>query len=53
MDEKLRIQELRLQLHKHNNQYYVLNQPLISDQEFDQLMRELQDLEESRYVRCQ
>ena len=45
MDEKQRILQLREQLHEHNRRYYVLNQPLISDQEFDFLMHELQDLE--------
>ena len=45
MDEKQRIEQLRSELHKHNNLYYVLNQPVISDQEFDQLMKELQELE--------
>ena len=45
MDEKLRIEQLRQELHDHNHRYYVLNQPTISDQEFDRLMRELQDLE--------
>ena len=42
---KQRIDELRQQLNEHNHNYYVLNQPTISDQEFDHLMRELQDLE--------
>ena len=45
MDEKLRIEQLRQELHEHNHRYYVLNQPIIDDQEFDRLMRELQDLE--------
>ncbi len=40
-----RIMELRETLNRHNHSYYVLNQPTISDQEFDRLMRELQDLE--------
>ena len=40
-----RIIQLRNELHQHNNNYYVLNSPTISDQEFDQLLRELQDLE--------
>lgn len=44
---KQRIDELRQQLNQHNHDYYVLNQPSISDQEFDQLLRELQDLEEA------
>lgn len=45
MNEKDRILYLRKTLHEHNNKYYVLNQPDISDQEFDFLMHELQDLE--------
>lgn len=43
--EEARIVELRETLNRHNHSYYVLNQPTISDQEFDHLMRELQDLE--------
>ena len=45
MDEKQRISELRQQLHEHNYKYYVLNAPTISDQDFDFMMHELQDLE--------
>ena len=45
MNEKDRILYLRKTLHEHNYKYYVLNQPDISDQEFDFLMHELQDLE--------
>lgn len=45
MNEKEQILYLREQLHEHNYKYYVLNQPDISDQEFDFLMHELQDLE--------
>ena len=45
MDYKNRILDLRRQLHEHNNRYYVLNTPIISDMEFDMLMHELQDLE--------
>ena len=40
-----RIDQLREELHVHNYNYYVLNAPVISDLEFDKLMRELQDLE--------
>ena len=43
--ETSRILQLREALHEHNHRYYVFNQPVISDQEFDVLMRELQDLE--------
>lgn len=45
MDEKQRILQLRKELHEHNYKYYVLNQPSISDQEFDFMMNELQELE--------
>ena len=45
MDYKSRIEALRKELHEHNYNYYVLNQPTISDYEFDMMMRELQDLE--------
>ena len=45
MDVKEQIDLLRAELHRHNHNYYVLNAPEISDKEFDDLMRELQDLE--------
>ena len=45
MTEIERIDQLREELHVHNYNYYVLNAPVISDLEFDKLMRELQDLE--------
>ena len=45
MDERSTIEQLRAELHRHNYQYYVLNQPSIGDMEFDQLMRQLQELE--------
>ena len=45
MNEQERIVALRAELHRHNHNYYVLNQPTISDQDFDALLRELQDLE--------
>ena len=40
-----RIKELREIINRHNHSYYVLNTPTVSDQEFDALLRELQDLE--------
>lgn len=46
MNEIERIYQLRDELHRHNYNYYVLSAPEITDQEFDFLMRELQDLEE-------
>ncbi|MBW2432540.1 MAG: NAD-dependent DNA ligase LigA [Deltaproteobacteria bacterium] len=39
-------QELRSALHRHNYRYYVLDDPEISDAEYDRLMRELMRLEE-------
>lgn len=45
MTVKEKIDQLRAELHLHNYNYYVLNAPEISDKEFDDLMRELQDLE--------
>ena len=39
------INDLRMQLNDHNYRYYVLDDPLISDSEYDQLFRELQKLE--------
>ena len=45
MTPKEEIEQLRTQLHQHNYNYYVLNQPTISDYEFDQMMHKLEDLE--------
>lgn len=39
------ILQLRKELEQHNYNYYVLNQPTISDYDFDQMMHRLQDLE--------
>ena len=44
-DTGARIKKLREVLNEHNYRYYVLNQPVISDFEYDKLMRELIDLE--------
>jgi DNA ligase (NAD+) len=41
-----RVAELREQLNYHNYRYYVLDDPVISDAEFDRLMAELTRLEE-------
>ena len=45
MTPQERILDLRRQLHEHNHRYYVLNAPVISDYEFDMLLKELQQLE--------
>ena len=39
------IEQLSNELHRHNHLYYVENSPEISDFEFDQLMKQLQELE--------
>ncbi len=44
-EEQERIAQLRKELHEHNRRYYVMNQPSISDQDFDFLLKELQELE--------
>ena len=40
-----KIESLRKVLHEHNYRYYMLDQPIISDFEFDKLLKELQQLE--------
>jgi DNA ligase (NAD+) len=42
------IEDLREKLHHHEHLYYVLDQPEISDAEYDRLMRRLQELEAER-----
>jgi DNA ligase (NAD+) len=44
---KKRVEELRKELEHHEHLYYVLDQPEISDAEYDALMRELRDLEQA------
>ncbi len=45
MEVKQRIEELRSLLEKYNYEYYVLDNPSVTDYEFDQLMKELIKLE--------
>ena len=45
MDIKDKISSLRQELHEYNYQYYVLDNPAISDYKFDLKLKELQDLE--------
>lgn len=45
MSVQQKIEELRKELHQHNYNYYTLDEPSISDFEFDQKLKELQDLE--------
>ena len=42
-----KIFSLRKKLHDHNYRYYVLDDPLISDYDFDMMLKELNDLEKS------
>ena len=42
-----KIFSLRKKLHDHNHRYYVLDDPLISDYDFDMMLKELNDLEKS------
>ena len=41
-----RVEELRREIHKHSHAYYTLDDPSITDHEYDQLFQELVDLEE-------
>ena len=45
MDEALRIQQLRKQLETYAREYYIQDAPTVTDQEYDRLMHELEDLE--------
>ena len=46
LTEKKALEDLREELHQHNYRYYVLDEPVISDFEFDQKMKALMALEE-------
>ena len=45
MGIKEQIEKLRDELHKHNHRYYIEDAPVISDYEFDMLLKELENLE--------
>jgi len=45
---RVRAEELRAQIEHHNYRYYVASAPEISDAQYDQLVRELQDIERRR-----
>ncbi len=45
-EAKKRIEELRREIEYHNYRYYVLDSPVITDEEYDKLFRELVELEE-------
>ena len=44
-DGSMKIEHLREKIRHHNHRYYLLNDPIISDQEYDQLFRSLIALE--------
>ncbi len=46
-DAKKRAEELRKTINEHNHRYYVLNQPIITDFEFDILLNELETIEKN------
>ncbi|MCY4367441.1 MAG: NAD-dependent DNA ligase LigA [Chloroflexi bacterium] len=41
-----RVDELRRELHYHNHRYYVLDAPIISDQDYDRMLQELRMIED-------
>lgn len=45
MDDLQRMEQLRSELNEHNYRYYVLDQPVIADFEYDKMLRELEELE--------
>src|SRR5690242_8304268 len=45
MNTKARYEELKQQIHFHNYRYHVLDAPIISDVEFDKLLKELRQIE--------
>ena len=47
MSTRTKIDNIRSELNDHNYRYYVLDDPVISDAEYDRLLRELQSLEDT------
>src|SRR6266536_1035761 len=45
-EAKVRVEELREQLNHHSYRYHVLDEPEVSDAEYDELMRDLHRLED-------
>ena len=45
MNAAERIEKIRTEINDHNYRYYVLDEPIISDSEYDNLLRELESLE--------
>ena len=46
-NDQQEIEKLRKELNEHNYQYYVLDQPSISDYEYDHMLRRLEELEQA------
>lgn len=44
-EARQRVEALRTEIRKHDHRYYVLDDPLITDQEYDSLIRDLERLE--------
>ncbi len=44
-EAQIRVEQLRSEIRKHDYSYYVLDSPLVSDAEYDRLVRELAGLE--------
>ena len=49
---KVRVEELRERLNFHSYRYHVLDDPEVSDAEYDELMNELRALEEIGRASC-
>lgn len=45
MNVQFEIERLRSELHEHNHRYYTLDAPTVSDYDFDQLLKKLEQLE--------
>jgi DNA ligase (NAD+) len=48
VDPAMRVEELRKEIRRHEHAYYVLDQPEVSDAEYDALFLELRRIEEER-----
>src|SRR2546428_7972189 len=48
VDTAVRVEELREMIRRHEHAYYVLDQPEVSDAQYDALFRELRQIEEDR-----
>jgi DNA ligase (NAD+) len=44
--DKAQVEKLRREIEEHNYRYYVLDDPTVSDAEYDRLLRQLEEIEE-------